>query len=83
MTHLFNHQAERADAYFAKAELAWLEMSINQRRLMCPARLMSAIYRELLLQMHRDRYDLFAKKYRVSMWFKICSLVKIVLWPNH
>ncbi|MEI6082200.1 MAG: squalene/phytoene synthase family protein, partial [Verrucomicrobiota bacterium] len=47
ITHLLNHQAERADSYFAKAELAWAEMSVNQRRLMRPARLMSAIYRDL------------------------------------
>jgi len=66
MIHLLNHQAERADSRFAKAELAWTEMSVNQRRLMRPARLMSAIYRDLLLQMHRDRYDVFAKRYRVS-----------------
>ena len=66
MTHLLNHQAERADSYFAKAELAWSELSVNQKRLMRPARLMNAIYRDLLLQMHRDRYDVFCRRYRVS-----------------
>ncbi len=81
-THLFNHQAERADAYFASAELAWREMSANQRHLMRPARLMSAIYRGLLLQMHRDRYDVLHRKYRVSIWFKTRSFLTILLQPH-
>lgn len=79
MTHLLNHQAERADSYFAKAEVAWSEMSVNQRRLMRPARFMSAIYRELLLQMHRDRYDVFAKRYRVSGYRKILILLRVMM----
>ncbi len=71
MTHLLGFQAERADATFAKAELAWSEMSAHQQRLMRPARLMSAIYRDLLLQMHRDRYDVFHQHYRVSTLKKL------------
>ncbi|MEI6322401.1 MAG: squalene/phytoene synthase family protein [bacterium] len=80
-THLFSHHAERADAFFASAELAWTEMSANQRHLMRPARLMSAIYRGLLLQMHRDRYDVLHRKYRVGVWFKIHSFLTILLHP--
>ena len=78
MTHLLNHQAERADSYFAKAELAWSEMSVNQKRLMRPARLMSAIYRDILLQMHRDRYDVFAKRYRVRGAKKLLLLLRVI-----
>lgn len=78
MTHLLNHQAERADSWFAKAELAWSELSKNQKRLMRPARLMSAIYRELLLAMHRDRYDVFAKRYRVSRTRKLTLLLHVL-----
>jgi phytoene synthase len=78
MTHLLNHQAERADSYFAKAELAWSEMTVNQRRLMRPARLMSGIYRDLLLQMHRDRYDVFAKRYRVPVFRKFVILLRVM-----
>lgn len=78
MTHLLNHQAERADSYFAKAELAWSEMTANQRRLMRPARFMSAIYRDLLLQMHRDRYDVFARRYRVSAFKKLLLLLRVM-----
>jgi phytoene synthase len=78
MTHLLNYQAERADSYFAKAERDWSEMSANQRRLMRPARLMSGIYRELLLQMHRDRYDVFATRYRVSAFKKLLLLLRVM-----
>jgi len=82
MTHLLNHQAERADSYFAKAERAWSEMTSNQRRLMRPARLMSAIYRDLLLQMHRDRYDVFAKRYRVSGLKKFVLFLRVMTAEN-
>lgn len=82
MTHLLNYQAERADSYFAKAELAWSEMSVNQHRLMRPARLMSAIYRDLLLQMHRDRYDVFQKKYRVSRVKKLLLALRVFAGKN-
>ena len=82
MTHLLNHEAERADSYFAKAELAWSEMTANQRRLMRPARFMSAIYRDLLLQMHSDRYDVFAKRYRVSTIHKILILIRVMSARN-
>ena len=77
-THLLNHQAERADSYFAKAEIAWSEMSANQRRLMRPARLMSAVYRDLLLQMNRDRYDVFEKRYRVAAFRKFALLLRVM-----
>jgi len=78
MTHLLNHQAERADSYFAKAELAWSEMTVNQRRLMRPARFMSAIYRDLLLQMHHDRYDVFSTRYRVPGFKKLVLLLRVM-----
>lgn len=82
MIHLLNHQAERADSHFAKAELAWSEMSVNQRRLMRPARLMSAVYRDLLLQMHRERYDVFAKRYQVSGLKKAALLFRVMTSGN-
>ena len=82
MTHLLNHQAERADSWFAKAELSWSNLSSNQKRLMRPARLMGAIYRELLLAMHRDRYDVFAKRYRVSRTRKLALLLQVLTMQN-
>lgn len=78
MTHLLNHQAERADSWFAKAEIAWSELTANQKRLMRPARLMGAIYRELLLQMHQDRYDVFAKRYAVYGTTKARRLIAVL-----
>jgi phytoene synthase len=82
MTHLLNFQAERADACFARAEDAWAAITASERRLMRPARLMSAIYRDLLLQMHRDRYDVFAKKYRVSTSKKILLMLRVLSSKN-
>ena len=81
-THLLNHQAERADSWFAKAELAWSEMTPNQKRLMRPARMMSAVYRELLLAMHRDRYDVFVRRYRVSGFRKLALLLRVMTSRN-
>lgn len=82
MTHLLNHQAERADSYFAKAELAWSEMSVNQKRLMRPARLMSHVYRDLLLQMHRDRYDVLVNRYSVPPLRKFLYLLRVMTSRN-
>jgi phytoene synthase len=69
--HLFDYQAERALSFFAKATLAWKEIAPQERLLMRPARLMEAIYRELLQKMSADRYDLFHKCYRVGLFKKI------------
>ena len=53
-------------------------MTPNQKRLMRPARMMSAIYRDLLLAMHRDRYDVFARRYRVSKPRKLALLLRVM-----
>ncbi|NBZ95291.1 MAG: squalene synthase HpnD [Proteobacteria bacterium] len=82
MTHLLHYQAERVDSWFAKAEIAWSKLTVNQKRLMRPARLMSAIYRELLLAIHRDRYDVFAKRYRVSGPKKLALLLQLMTSGN-
>ena len=82
MIHLLSHHADRADSHFAKAELAWSGMTPNQKRLMRPARLMSAIYRNLLLQMHRGRYDVFGERYRVSPIQKLLIMLRVVTPRN-
>ncbi len=79
MIHLLSHQADRADSWFAKAETAWENLSVNQRRLMRPARLMSAIYRELLLSMHRERHDIFAKRYMVSPARRLVLVLSVLM----
>lgn len=78
MTHLLHHQAERADSWFAKAETSWSELDRHQRHLLRPARLMSSLYRELLLAMHRDRYDVFAKRYSVPPLRKLMLLLRVL-----
>lgn len=66
-THLFHYQAERAFSYFAKAERAWEKLTTPQRRKLRPARLMDAIYRELLQKMKSDCFDLFYRRYQLSL----------------
>jgi hypothetical protein len=39
---------------------------------------MSGIYRDLLLQMHRDRYDVLAKRYRVPVFRKFLILLRVM-----
>jgi 15-cis-phytoene synthase len=82
MTHLLNHQAERAASWYAKAERSWSELSVNQRRLMRPARYMGAVYHDLLLSMQRDRYDVFAKRYAVSPPSKLALLLRVLMSGN-
>jgi hypothetical protein len=43
---------------------------------------MSAIYRDLLLQMHRDRYDIFVKRYRVPTFRKFLHLLRVMTSGN-
>lgn len=76
-THLFHHEAERALSYFAKADVAWGKMSLRQRLIMRPARLMEAIYRTLLEKMQRDRYDIFHQHYHVSVLKKLLLIGQI------
>jgi hypothetical protein len=39
---------------------------------------MSAIYRDLLLQMHQDRYDVLQKNYRVSKAKKFLLAIRVL-----
>jgi len=43
---------------------------------------MSAIYRELLLIMHRDRYDVFVKRYQVPGLKKAYCLLRVMISGN-
>lgn len=83
LTHLLNYQAERADSYFAKAELAWSRLGKTQKHRLRPARLMSAIYRDLLLSMHRERYDVFHVTYRVGRFQKLAHFLRILLLSDY
>lgn len=81
--HLFDYQAERALSYFAKAELAWQKIAPQTRHLLRPARLMQAIYRALLEEMRRDRYELFHRRYHVGLFKKIGLALQLMVSDHH
>jgi phytoene synthase len=70
---LMNYEAERAEAYFHQAEAL---LPAADRRALAPARIMAGIYQELLLQMRRDGFRVFEKRYRISGPRKLWILAK-------
>jgi 15-cis-phytoene synthase len=70
---LMDFQAERAEAYFHQAEALLPDADL---RALAPARIMAAIYQELLGQMRRDGFRVFEKRYRVSTPRKLWILAK-------
>jgi phytoene synthase len=70
---LMNFEAERAEAYFHQAEAL---LPAADHHALAPARIMSAIYQELLAQMRRDGFRVFEKRYRVSGPRKLWILAK-------
>lgn len=70
---LMEFEAGRAEGYFHEAELG---LPAADRRALAPARIMSAIYRQLLAQMRHDGFRVLEKRYRVSGIRKLAILVK-------
>lgn len=70
---LMNFEAERAEAYFHQAEAL---LPAADRQALAPARIMAAIYQQLLRQMRRDGFRVFEKRYRVSSSRKLWILSK-------
>ncbi len=70
---LMDFEAERAEAHFHQAEAL---LPAADRRALAPARIMAAIYQELLAQMRRDRFRVFEKRYRLSNSRKLWILAK-------
>jgi phytoene synthase len=70
---LMEFEARRADDYFREAASV---MPAADRRALAPARIMSAIYQELLAKMRRDGFRVFEKRYRVSGIHKLAILAQ-------
>jgi phytoene synthase len=70
---LMNFEADRAEAYFHQAEAL---LPAADSKALAPARIMAAIYQELLAQMRRDGFRVFGKRYRVSGPRKLWILAK-------
>ena len=70
---LMAYEAERAEGFFQQAAEA---LPAADRRALVPARIMGEIYHLLLGKMRDDRFDVFAKRYRVSKARKLAILSK-------
>ena len=60
---LMEFQAQRARAFFRQATAL---LPKEDRRAMVPAEIMAAVYRDLLRQIERDRFSVFATHYRLG-----------------
>ena len=70
---LMDFEAARAEAFFREAEELLPEAD---HKALAPARIMAAIYQELLGQMRGDGFKVFEKRYRVSSLRKLAILAK-------
>jgi phytoene synthase len=73
---LMQFEADRAKQFFARAEAV---LPAEDRRSMLPARIMASVYRALLDRIERDRFQLFAKEYRLSKPAKAARVVAQLL----
>lgn len=70
---LMEFQAGRAESFFQEAERI---LPADDYQALAPARVMSAIYRQLLAQMQQDGFRVFEKRYRISNIRKFAILTK-------
>lgn len=70
---LMEFEAERAEGFFREAAAV---LPAADRRALAPARVMAAIYQELLGRMRADGFRVFEKRYRISKLRKLAILAK-------
>jgi 15-cis-phytoene synthase len=70
---LMDFEAARAEAFFREAEEL---LPAADHKALAPARVMAAIYQELLAGMRSDGFKVFDKRYRVSSLRKLAILAK-------
>lgn len=70
---LMDFEAARAEAFFREAEEL---LPATDHKALAPARVMAAIYQELLAGMRSDGFKVFDKRYRVSSLRKLAILAK-------
>jgi phytoene synthase len=70
---LMDFEARRAEAYFAEAEAL---LPSRDRKALLPARIMGAIYHEVLLRMRRGGFDVFRVRYSLSHFRKFSILLR-------
>jgi phytoene synthase len=70
---LMDFEAQRANYYFNEAEAL---LPPRDRKALLPARIMASIYREVLMRMRRDGFDVFHKRYALSSLQKVAILLR-------
>ena len=70
---LMDFEARRAEYYFNEAEAL---LPPRDRKALLPARIMASIYREVLMRMRRDGFDVFHKRYALSSLQKVAILLR-------
>ena len=70
---LIQFEADRAHEHFRRAAAV---LPRQDRRAMISAEIMGVIYRKLLMQMEADRFQVFARNYRVSDFGKFLCVVQ-------
>jgi phytoene synthase len=70
---LMDFEARRAEAYFAEAEAL---LPSRDRKALLPARIMGAIYHDVLVRMRRGGFDVFRVRYALSRLQKISILLR-------
>ncbi len=70
---LMDFEAQRAKYYFNEAEAL---LPPRDRKALLPARIMASIYREVLMRMRRDGFDVFHKRYALSSLQKVAILLR-------
>ncbi len=75
--NLMKFQTQRAKDYFKKAEESLVPP--NDRVNMLPARIMGAIYYDILKKIEKNKYKVFDKKIRISNFRKIIITLKVLI----
>lgn len=70
---LMDFEARRAEDYFNEAAAL---LPPRDRKALLPARIMASIYREVLMRMRRDGFDIFHKRYALSSLQKVAILMR-------
>ena len=70
---LMDFEARRAEDYFNEAAAL---LPPRDRKALLPARIMASIYREVLMRMRRDGFNIFHKRYALSSLQKVAILMR-------
>lgn len=76
---LMDFEADRAESFFAAAENA---IPLTDVKALLPARIMHAVYHQILMKMRADGFRVFHKRYRLSRLEKVLIFLRIALFSR-